>query len=172
MKMALQLNGLDPSNSGSGGAALLGTYRTADDKATVLAAGYFNGAAGNLRWTKALLVSASDGMFIAAIESDGSAVVATEYDPSAGNVVTWDDIEDKPAVIAAGADQSAARAVIGAGTSSLELGTTAGTALAGDTPIPTQYTDAMAQSAIKGKSEIAALTSASTLEEVIAALQA
>lgn len=34
------------------------------------------------------------------------------------------------------------------------------------------YTDAKAQAAIKGKAQIKALTSASTLEQVIAALQA
>lgn len=45
---------------------------------------------------------------------------------------TWSDVENKPAVIAAGADQAAARAAIGAGTSSLVLGMTASTAAAGN----------------------------------------
>lgn len=44
----------------------------------------------------------------------------------------WATISGKPDVIAAGADQAAARSAIGAGTSSLALGTTAGTAKAGD----------------------------------------
>src|SRR5690606_38850906 len=42
------------------------------------------------------------------------------------------DIVGKPAVIAAGATQEDARAAIGAGTSDLEIGTTASTAKAGD----------------------------------------
>lgn len=55
----------------------------------------------------------------------------------AGNTVipeqaTWANISGKPAVIAAGADAAAARAAIGAGTSSLALGTTATTAAAGN----------------------------------------
>ena len=45
---------------------------------------------------------------------------------------TWTTLSGKPAVIAAGADQATARAVIGAGTSSLALGTTSSTAKAGD----------------------------------------
>jgi hypothetical protein len=57
---------------------------------------------------------------------DGSA-----YTPSAG-AVAWDDITGKPAVIAAGATQAAARTAIGAGTSSLAIGTTSVTAKAGD----------------------------------------
>jgi hypothetical protein len=44
----------------------------------------------------------------------------------------WDDITGKPAVIAAGADEATARTAIGAGTSSLALGTTATTAMAGN----------------------------------------
>ncbi|MGV1079769.1 MAG: hypothetical protein ACOYD1_07935 [Candidatus Nanopelagicales bacterium] len=45
---------------------------------------------------------------------------------------TWSTLTGKPAVIGAGADAAAARAAIGAGTSSLAIGTTAGTAKAGD----------------------------------------
>ncbi len=44
----------------------------------------------------------------------------------------WTDITGKPAVIAAGADQAAARSAIGAGTSNLALGSTASTAAAGN----------------------------------------
>jgi len=40
---------------------------------------------------------------------------------SAGGVPDWNTITNKPAVIAAGADQATARAAIGAGTSSLTL---------------------------------------------------
>lgn len=53
-------------------------------------------------------------------------------DIGGGGVSSWDDLEDKPAVIAAGASQAAARTAIGAGTSSLEIGTTSSTAAAGD----------------------------------------
>lgn len=47
-------------------------------------------------------------------------------------IVTWGSVTEKPAVIAAGANAAAARAVIGAGTSSLVIGTTASTAKAGN----------------------------------------
>lgn len=59
---------------------------------------------------------------------------------------TWAGINDKPAVIAAGADAAAARAAIGAGTSNLAIGTTSTTAAAGndsrlsDTRAPTDGT--------------------------------
>lgn len=46
--------------------------------------------------------------------------------------VTWDSITGKPAVIASGETQVAARQSIGAGTSNLALGTTASTAAAGN----------------------------------------
>ena len=57
-----------------------------------------------------------------------------DADAAATAPVAWADVAGKPAVIAAGADQAAARAAIGAGTSSLGLGTSASTALAGNTP--------------------------------------
>lgn len=44
----------------------------------------------------------------------------------------WDELTNMPAVIAAGADQAAARAAIGAGTSNLAVGTTSGTACEGN----------------------------------------
>lgn len=47
---------------------------------------------------------------------------------------TWSTISGKPAVVAAGATQADARTAIGAGTSSLEVGTTAGTAAEGNDP--------------------------------------
>ena len=55
--------------------------------------------------------------------------------PAAGGgsgAVGWADITGKPAVIGAGATQTAARTAIGAGTSSLALGATSTTAKAGD----------------------------------------
>lgn len=65
---------------------------------------------------------------------------------------TWANISGKPAVVAAGADAAAARTAIGAGTSNLTL--------------------AQSQAGIATKAAIAALTPESTLEDVIAALQA
>ena len=58
---------------------------------------------------------------------DGSANISVPVD--------WSSVTGKPAVIAAGTDAAAARSAIGAGTSNLMLGTTAGTALAGNTPL-------------------------------------
>lgn len=46
--------------------------------------------------------------------------------------VGWEEVTGKPAVIAAGANQAAARTAIGAGTSNLAIGTTASTAMAGN----------------------------------------
>lgn len=45
---------------------------------------------------------------------------------------TWSELAGKPAVIGAGATQADARTAIGAGTSSLAIGTTATTAAAGN----------------------------------------
>lgn len=49
-----------------------------------------------------------------------------------GQGVTWENITDKPAVIAAGNDAAGARSAIGAGTSNLAIGTTSTTAKRGD----------------------------------------
>ncbi len=46
--------------------------------------------------------------------------------------VGWEEVTGKPAVIASGESQEAARTAIGAGTSSLVIGTTSTTAMAGD----------------------------------------
>lgn len=61
------------------------------------------------------------------VSFDGSANISVP--------VNWSSVTGKPAVIAAGADAAAARSAIGAGTSNLTLGTTAGTALAGNTTL-------------------------------------
>lgn len=52
--------------------------------------------------------------------------------PSGGGVSSWDDLEDKPPVIAEGATEAEARAAIGAGVSNLTLGATSFTAKPGD----------------------------------------
>jgi hypothetical protein len=56
----------------------------------------------------------------------------TDNTGGGGGSVAWADITGKPAVIGAGTDAAAARTAIGAGTSSLALGTTSSTAKAGD----------------------------------------
>ena len=61
---------------------------------------------------------------------------STEDIPEVPATPTWSTLSGKPAVIAAGATAEAARQAIGAGTSNLEIGTTATTAMAGNTPIP------------------------------------
>ncbi|MGB4761862.1 MAG: hypothetical protein WBP12_00730 [Candidatus Saccharimonas sp.] len=60
-----------------------------------------------------------------------SSAVQTKLNATAGSP-SWNDITSKPAVIAAGATQAAARSSIGAGTSDLTLGTTSTTAKPGD----------------------------------------
>lgn len=133
--MALQLNGLDPSGSGSGGGTLIGTYSTLDALAAVQVAGYFNEAASVLKWTNFLFVDASDGRALLEIDVEEGVVTTTVLVATGGGepvTVAWDDVTDKPAVIAAGATQAAARTAIGAGTSSLALGATATTAAAGN----------------------------------------
>lgn len=58
--------------------------------------------------------------------------VVDDVEAAANTAPTWASVTGKPAVIAAGADAAAARTAIGAGTSSLTLGTTSSTAKAGD----------------------------------------
>lgn len=62
----------------------------------------------------------------------GAIPVAMFSDQASGGGETWQTLPGKPAVIAAGADQAAARTSIGAGTSNLAIGTTASTAKAGN----------------------------------------
>lgn len=64
-------------------------------------------------------------------EAKLSSAVQTKLN-SSGGTPDWNTITNKPAVIAAGADQAAARSAIGAGTSNLGLGTSSSTAKAGD----------------------------------------
>ena len=62
-----------------------------------------------------------------------------------GGTADWTTLANKPAVIAAGATQAAARSAISAGTSSLTLGTTGATAKAGDyQPAAANITDSTA----------------------------
>ena len=119
-----------------------------------------------------------------------------EIDAAAGggSTVAWDDVTDKPEVIAAGTTPAEARAAIGAGTSDLTIGTTSTTAKAGDyqpawgdvTNKPSTFpaTPASVVAAVSAKTEVAALTAiadpsiataedvANAVNSVIAALQA
>lgn len=86
---------------------------------------------------------------------------------------SWSAVTGKPAVIAAGANQSEARSAIGAGTSSLAIGTTASTAKAGNyTPSTSEVSNSL-----KAKSQISALTaiadpSTATAEDIATAVNA
>lgn len=68
--------------------------------------------------------------------TDGDALVIVAGEPSWGEggagPADWSTLSGKPAVIAAGETQAEARAAIGAGTSSLAIGTTGSTAAAGN----------------------------------------
>ena len=82
--------------------------------------------------------SIADGSITNALLADGtiqevklSSAVQTKLN-AGGGTPDWNTITNKPAVIAAGTDQAAARTAIGAGTSNLTLGTTNTTAKAGD----------------------------------------
>ena len=68
-----------------------------------------------------------------AVVAHGLAIGATATTAKAGNwVPSWDEVASKPAFIGAGTTEAEARAAIGAGTSSLTLGTAAGTAAQGN----------------------------------------
>lgn len=93
---------------------------------------------GSLKDNSVTNSAIADNAVTAATIQDGSITeaqlssgVQTKLNAS-GGTPAWNDITGKPAVIAAGADQAAARAAIGAGTSNLAIGTTGTTAKAGD----------------------------------------
>lgn len=96
--------------------------------------GSFNGEiTGSVDWSNienvpGALTSAQDAgtPSIRAIGTTATTAKAGDYTPA------WDEVTNKPAVIAAGADAAAARTAIGAGTSNLTIGTTASTAAAGN----------------------------------------
>lgn len=88
--------------------------------------------------------------------------------PSSGGSVAWDDITGKPAVIAAGTDAAAARAAIGAGTSSLVIGTTASTAMAGDKFKRGSAVPDVGSQTVLGEDAASVATSASMCVNVVA----
>lgn len=77
------------------------------------------------------LQSALDGKAATNHNHDGIYVKPADL-PAPQPAPTWDTLTGKPAVIAAGTSQTAARDAIGAGTSSLQLGTGSTTAARGD----------------------------------------
>ena len=88
--------------------------------------------------------------------------------PSSGGSVAWDNITGKPAVIAAGANAAAARTAIGAGTSSLVIGTTASTAMAGDKFTQGSAVPNVDSQTVSGLEAASVATSATTAVNVVA----
>lgn len=72
-----------------------------------------------------------NALVLVEIQNDVFQVKASELG-GGGDAVTWGNLPGKPAVIAAGADEAAAREAIGAGTSNLTLGSGANQAAAGN----------------------------------------
>ena len=87
---------------------------------------------------------------------------------SSGGSVAWGDITGKPAVIAAGADATTARIAIGAGTSSLVIGTTASTAMAGDKFTQGSAVPDVGSQTVSGEDATSVATSATTAVNVVA----
>lgn len=88
--------------------------------------------------------------------------------PSSGGSVAWGNITGKPAVIAAGATATAARTAIGAGTSSLVIGTTASTAMAGDKFTQGSAVPDVGLQTVSGEDATAVATSATTAVNTVA----
>lgn len=87
---------------------------------------------------------------------------------SSGGSVAWDNITGKPAVIAAGANAAAARTAIGAGTSSLVIGTTASTAMAGDKFKQGSAVPNVGSQTVSGEDAASVATSAATAVNAVA----
>lgn len=95
-----------------------------------------------------------------------------EIEQGDGVEVDWEDIQNKPAVLAGGDTQEEARDAIGAGTSNLEIGDTASTAKRGDwTPSSEDLPDATTEA--KGAVKMgAAVPDAADEEEVVSTINA
>lgn len=87
---------------------------------------------------------------------------------SSGGSVAWGDITGKPAVIAAGANAAVARTAIGAGTSSLVIGTTASTAMGGDKFTQGSAVPNVGSQTVSGEDASSVATSATTAVNVVA----
>ena len=90
------------------------------------------GTNGNAGVTGATGASGSPGTAGTAGATGATGATGQTGATGAAGTTSWAGITDKPAVIAAGADATAARAAIGAGTSNLAIGTTVSTAAAGN----------------------------------------
>lgn len=93
--------------------------------------------------------------------ADHNALVAAHVEERAAidaaeKSAAWGTVTGKPSTFPPTIGSTATTALAG-NTALLQIGTTATTAMAGNTSIPAAYTDAKAQAAIKGKSQIAAL---------------
>lgn len=88
--------------------------------------------------------------------------------PSSSAPVAWGDITGKPAVIAAGANAAAARTAIGAGTSSLVIGTTASTAMAGNKFTQGSAVPDVGSQTVSGEDATAVATSATAAVNTVA----
>lgn len=139
------LNGKAPltgaGTSGTWPISITGNAATATKLATARTINgvAFNGTA-NITVADATKLPLAGGTMTGAISFAAGQVWPTFNQNTTGNAATatnvaWSGVTGKPAVIAAGATAADARAAIGAGTSNLAIGTTAGTALAGDTVV-------------------------------------
>lgn len=78
--MALDKTKIDPTGSASKGTKARALYETADAKATVKGAGYFNGAAAELARVGAILIFASDATFEAKVSIASGVVTIAALD--------------------------------------------------------------------------------------------
>lgn len=78
--MALDKTRLDTTASGSKGTKCLATYETADTKATVKGAGYFNAAANELGRVGWIVIFASDATFEAKVSIAAGVVTLAAVD--------------------------------------------------------------------------------------------
>lgn len=79
--MAFNKRFLDPTGSGSKGAGARAFYKTtADNKAAVKGAGYFNDAANELTNVDAMLIVATDATFEAKVAVAGGVVTLSALD--------------------------------------------------------------------------------------------
>ena len=79
--MAFSKTTLDPTGSGSKGAGARAIYSsTADNKATVKGAGYFNSVANELTNVKAMLIVATDATFEAKVSVSAGVVTLAALD--------------------------------------------------------------------------------------------
>lgn len=116
---------------GAGTSDFSGSYADLSNKPTIPAAATVDTLGGAGATGKVVMKATSAEAARTAIGA-----VSAEDIPEVPAAPTWNTLSGKPAVIASGTTEAAARQAIGAGTSSLALGTTASTAMAGNTPIP------------------------------------